>query len=350
MKKNVFTTLVLLFAGFVSFLPVAALGAQTKVDLKIASVAPDRSPWDIEQRALAQEWSEITGGQVTLTFYNAISLGGEKAVIQKFRSVRPGQKAPLDGAIFTTIGLHEIAPAASIYTLSVPFLIRNQSELDAVLKALGPELMTEFRKAGFEMIAWTNVGWLSFYTKDNYKTLGELKKIKIASAGLDSPILGDTFRAAGFTIEDLIMSKLLQSLRSTGGVRGFFGVHLFAYVTGLSKTVTYALDTKLCPVIAGLVISNEAWARIPAQYKPQLLAAVERMRVRLDASLDQSDKKYLDAMIKEGIIPIKPTASDLAAWEAEFSRDFDTVNRTVPGAFNPAMYQRIKTLVQGLRK
>jgi TRAP-type C4-dicarboxylate transport system substrate-binding protein len=346
MKKNIVKSL----AALLTLSVLIPLGAQTRIDLKIASVAPDRSPWDIEQRALAQEWAQITGGLVNMTFFNAASLGGEKAVIQKFRSVRPGQKAPLDGAIFTTIGLHELSPTASVYTLSIPFLIRNQTELDAVLKNIGPELITEYRKSGFEMIAWTNVGWLSFYTQDSYKTLGELKKIKLASAGLDSPVLGDTFRAANFTIEDITMSKLLQSLKSTGGVRGFFGVHMFAYVTGLSKTVKYALDTKLCPVIAGLVISNEAWAKIPAQYKPQLVAAAERMRVRLDASLDQSDKKYLDTMKQEGLIAITPTAADLAAWEAEFAKDFDKVNKTVPGAFSPAMYQRIRTLVQGMRK
>ena len=309
-----------------------------------------RSPWDVEQRALAQEWSEITHGEVTVTFYDTNSLGGEKGVIQKFRSVRPGMKAPLDGAIFTTIGLHELAPSASIYTLSIPFLIRNQKELDAVLNTYGPELKAEYSKAGFEMIAWTNVGWLSFYTKDKFSTLDELKKIKIASAGLDSPILGDSFRAAGFTIEDIEQAKLLQSLKSSGGVRGFFGVHMYAYVTGMSKSVSYALDTKLCPVLAGLVISNDAWAKIPAQYKPAMVAAAVRMRARLDASLDASDRNYMNMMKAEGVTAITPTSAELADWERLFARDINTVDRSAPGAFNVAMYHKIQDMLQAGRK
>ncbi len=324
--------------------------AQAKITLKIASIAPSRSPWDIEQRALAQEWSQITHGEVSVMFYDTNSLGGEKGVIQKFRSVRPGMKAPLDGAIFTTIGLHELAPGASIYTLSIPFLIRDQKELDSVLLKYGPALKAEYGKAGFEMIAWTNVGWLSFYTKESYKTLDELKKLKIASAGLDSPILGDSFRAAGFTIEDILQAKLLQSMKSTGGVRGFFGVHMYAYVTGLSKTVNYALDQKLCPVLAGLVISNEAWAKIPAQYKPAMLEAVNRMRTRLDASLDASDRKYMDMMKSEGVVAIKPTQAELADWERQIARDIDTINRSTPGAFNVAMYRQIQETLQAGRK
>jgi len=71
-----------------------SLHAQAKITLKIASVAPSRSPWDIEQRALAQEWSEITKGQVSVLFYDSGSLGGEKAVIQKFRSDLPNSHPP----------------------------------------------------------------------------------------------------------------------------------------------------------------------------------------------------------------------------------------------------------------
>ncbi len=331
-------------------LTLLSLSGQNKIQLKIASVAPSRSPWDIEQRALAQEWFEITKGQVNVTFYDATSLGGEKAIIQKFRSVRPGQKSPLDGGIFTTIGLHELAPAAAIYTLSIPFLIRNQKELDMVLTKFGPDIISEYRKTGFEIIAWTNVGWLSFYTKDSFSNLAELKKIKIASAGLDSPVLGECFTSSGFTIEDVTAAKLLQALKSTGGVRGFFGVHMFAYVTGLSKTINYGLDAKLCPVVAGLFLSNEAWAKIPAEYKPEMVKAVERMRTRLDLALEQTDRLYVNDMKKDGVTMIVPTDAELAAWEMDFSKDVDKIDRAIPGAFSMPLFRKIQALLQASRK
>lgn len=335
-----------------AFLCIAlfSLSGQSKIQLKIASMAPSRSPWDIEQRALAQEWFEITKGQVSITYYDATSLGGEKAIIQKFRSVRPGQKSPLDGGIFTTIGLHELAPDAAIYTLSIPFLIRNQNELNRILEQFGPDIINEYRKAGYEMIAWTNVGWLSFYTKEPFSNLAELKKIKIASAGLDSPILGESFSKSGFIIEDVTAAKLLQSLKSTGGVRGFFGVHMFAYVTGLSKTISYGLDAKLCPVVAGLFMSNDAWAKIPAEFKPEMLKAVERMRIRLDAALEQTDRTYVDNMKKDGVTMIVPSDKELAAWETDFGKDIEAINRALPGAFSMPLFHKIQNVLQTSRK
>ena len=47
--------LCLLLAG-----TVLACAAQERVQLKIASLAPARSPWDIQLKELAQEWYEIT--------------------------------------------------------------------------------------------------------------------------------------------------------------------------------------------------------------------------------------------------------------------------------------------------
>lgn len=350
MKKSRCLSVILSAAAMFALAALAPLSAQQKIQLKIASVAPSRSPWDIEQKELAQEWFEITKGQVSVTFFDATSLGGEKGVIQKFRSVRPGQKAPLDGVIFTTIGLNELAPDAGIYTFSIPFLIMNQKELNLVLDTYGDRLRETFRKNGFEILAWTNVGWLSFYTKDEFKDLDGLKKIKIASAGIDSPVLGNAFRTAGFTIEDVTAAKLGQALKSSGGVRGFFGVHMYAYVTGLYKSINYALDTRLSPIMAAIAISNEAWAKVPAEYKPEMLAAVARMRERLDAELDESDRHYMDAMKAEGVKQIIPTKADLAAWDSQFMGDYGKILKSVPGVFDPKLTEDIRKLLAPTRK
>ena len=323
-----------------------ACAAQERIQLKIASPAPARSPWDIQLRELAQEWGEITNGQVTITFYDANSLGGEKSVLQRLKPPRPGQRPPLDGAVLSSVGLNEMVPDARIYTLSIPFLIQSQQELDTVLDAYGDSLIAQFDKQGFRVIAWTNVGWLSFYTQEPFSNLAELSKIKLASAGLDSPTIGEVFRAAGLSVEDLQGNKVLQSLRSSSGVRGFYAVHMYAYVTGFYKGISYAFNTKMCPVMAGLVISNSAWERIPDQYKPALLASVERVKQRLNDSLDESDARYVSMMESEGVKMINPTPAELAAWQRDFQRAVEAVNARVPGAFDMALYRNIQNLLR----
>ena len=48
-----------LFAILMCVFAVSSIHAQ-KVNLKIGSVAPDNSPWAIEQKKIAQEWAKLT--------------------------------------------------------------------------------------------------------------------------------------------------------------------------------------------------------------------------------------------------------------------------------------------------
>ena len=169
---------------------------------------------------MAQEWNKITNGKVRLTFINAVTLGDETGVIKKITSVRPGQKSPLQGGVFSPPGIHSLAPDAGIYTLSVPFLIRSQEELDLVLDKFGGKIKDAIRKAGYEVITWSNVGWLSFYTTSPVNSLADLKKLRIASAGLDNNVLHQAFAACGFRTMSVMSDKLAQSLQSSHGQLG----------------------------------------------------------------------------------------------------------------------------------
>ena len=343
MKKLLVSVVLLLVSA-------AVLCAEDKIVLKLATVAPSRSAWDIELKKVAEEWNRLTDGLVTVKIYTMSTLGGEKAGIQKLKAARPGQQAPLDGAIFTMIGLHELVPDAYIYTLALPFLIQNQAELDKALSIYGGKIESKIKNAGYELIAWSNVGWLSFYTKEPYKTLGELKKIKLSVAGLDSPILSDSFKLSGFNVADTPSQKFSQMLKSKNGIGGFFAVHLLTYATGFYKDIHYALDIKLCPVMAGFVISNASWNKIPAKYHAPMKEAMERARKRLNDALDSSDADCVQKMEASGVTMIRPPKEELKKWEAEFGENIADIHRAFPQAFDMDMYKNIQSLVAPMRK
>ena len=332
------------------FIVSTSLTGAEGIVLKIATVAPSRSSWDIELKKVAEEWSRITDGLVTVKVYNMTTLGGEKAGIQKLKAARPGQQAPLDGAIFTMIGLHELVPDAYIYTLALPFLIQNQQELDKALSIYGNKIESRINAAGYELISWSNVGWLSFYTKEPYKTLGELKKIKLSVAGLDSPILSDSFKLSGFNVVDTPAQKFSQMLKSKNGIGGFFAVHLLTYVGGYYKDISYALDTKLCPVMAGFVISKASWDKIPKKYHAAMKESMEKARKRLNDALDVSDADCVRKMEAGGVTMIRPPKEELKKWEEEFSVNINDIHRAFPNAFDMDMYQNIQKLIAPMRK
>nr|MCR4790117.1 TRAP transporter substrate-binding protein DctP [Treponemataceae bacterium] len=199
------------------------------INLKIGSVCPDNSPWSVEQKRLAKEWAEITNGEVTLTFLNATALGGEKGVIQKMKIARPGQKAPLDGGIFTNIGVYELAPESHVLTFCLPFMFKDQGEIDYVFKETEGHVNKAIEDQGFEMIGWFNVGMIYFFTKEEVRTVEKLKSVSLSVGGVTSPELGKAFQHAGYTTSDVSNEKMLSSLKSATGCGGLYTIPMYAY-------------------------------------------------------------------------------------------------------------------------
>ncbi len=342
MKKSIVT-------GILIFCCCAAIFAQKRIDLKIASVAPARTPWDIELKKMAQEWNKITGGLVSVKFFDATALGGDKAVLQKMKSARPGQRPQIDGAVLNTVGLNELAPKAQIFTLAIPFLIQNQKELDVVLEKYGSHFEDEIQKSGCKLLTWSNAGWLSFYTKDSYSSLGELKKIKLVCAN-ETKDMTDVLKLCSFNVEGVPSAKFTQSLKGPAGARGFTAVHLLTHALGLHKDVSYILDARLCPVMAGFVMSEESWKLIPDKYKPEMLAALEKTRKNLNDALDKMDQEYLDKMLAAGLKKIQLSDKEKLEWAKEFQNDAHTVYKALPHVINMDIYVKILNLLEPYRK
>ncbi len=343
MKKKIVIFCLCLFAL------TTGLFAQKRIVLKVATIAPARSPWDIQMKKLAQEWYKITNGQVSVKFLNAQNFGGEHGVIQKMRSSRPGRPPTLAGAVLSPVGLNELAPNARVLTLAVPFLIQNQNELDLVLKKYGGTFENEIEKSGCKLLTWSNAGWLSFYTKEKYANLDQLKKLKIACAKETKDFV-DLLTICGFNTYPVAQSKFNQAIKSSRGAEGFSGVHILTCAMGLERDISYVLDTKMCPMMSGFVISQEWWKLIPNKYKPEMMAALEKMRRDLNSDLDKMEAKYLNQMKKAGVKTINLSKSEQNQWRDEFYKDMQKVNKRKPNLLNMDAYEKISKLLENYRK
>jgi TRAP-type C4-dicarboxylate transport system substrate-binding protein len=299
---------------------VAILCAQ-KIIIKVASVAPVRSPWDIEQKNLAQEWAKITNGAVTIQFYDTAAQGGEEGVIQKLRAVRPGQKPPLDGAVFTNIGLHIIAPESHAFTFCSPFLFRNQDEVNYVLKENAAKFEKSIRDAGYELIGWFSVGWIYFMTKDEARTPEKLKLLRLALGGVTSNDITNSFKEAGFRTENISADKLPQSIKTPGGIQGVFCIPMYGYATKFYESLPYVLNVAICPLLSAFVISEKTWEQIPAQYKSDLIAAAHRAEQVFVGVQKENDNTNLKLMEQKGAKLVTLTNDELTYWEKILTED-----------------------------
>ena len=92
-----------------------AVGAPlTAQSLKIASLAPDGSPWDKALKRLALEWQQVSGGRVTVKIYGGGIAGDEPDMLRKMRINQ------IQGAAMTGSGSIRGGAAGAIGALSPP--------------------------------------------------------------------------------------------------------------------------------------------------------------------------------------------------------------------------------------
>ncbi|MFH2115457.1 MAG: TRAP transporter substrate-binding protein DctP, partial [Spirochaetota bacterium] len=104
----------------------ASIAYGQTLNLKMAMDAPRNSPWGQNLERMAAEWKRVSGGKVNLTVY-AGTQGNDAQIIQKMRF-------GLDIGVFASTGLALVYD--DILALSIPSLVRDEAELQSVLKAL----------------------------------------------------------------------------------------------------------------------------------------------------------------------------------------------------------------------
>jgi TRAP-type C4-dicarboxylate transport system substrate-binding protein len=273
--------------------------------IKVGSVAPEGSPWDRALKRLAVEWQRISGGRVSMKVYSGGIAGDEPDMIRKMR-INQIQAAAMTGS-----GLGKIDPDLLVYQL--PFLTRNDEELDYLFQKIRPELEALLEEKGFTFLGMIKSGWLRFFAKEKVVTPSDFQKLKFFVME-GSPEIDQAWKAMGFHVVPLPPNDAFAALQS-GMVEVFSASPLTAAAMQWFALAPHMTDINWIPLTAALIISNQAWRRIPANLKPELKAATQRALDDLEAEVMSVEDRAIEIMKENGLIihEVPPAAQE--KWE-----------------------------------
>jgi TRAP-type C4-dicarboxylate transport system substrate-binding protein len=339
MKRFVsFLTLFIILLGFFDSQPLYAQRRRTggKQVLKIASLVPEDSPWGRAINQIAEEWYETTGGEVELRVSHGGVLGSESAVLQQLRL---GQ---IQGAVLTSFGLNSIAKG--IITLSCPFLIRDDRELEAIMSEMKPELETKLNNGGVFTLCWAQVGWIKVFSKEPVFVPGDLKKQKLA-AGDNELEMTQAFKAMGYQMIAVPLNETLIALNG-GMVDAVYQSPLYVGSMQLFGIVKNMASINIAPFMGGIVLGRDAWAAIPPQYKSQLQAIAKRVEQDILRSTQRLESDIIKTMVRHGLKINQLSPQQEQVW-------FEDTNRAMPNllgtTFDRDIYERIVALLRTYR-
>lgn len=312
--KNLAATILI----FTAFLLPGRARAQT---IKLATLAPEGSPWHAIVRDLAADWSKATNGKIQTRIYPGGIAGDEPDMVRK---LCVGQ---LQAALLTGAGLSEIA--GEIQALQMPMMFASDAELDHMIERIGPRFETMLLAKGFKVLNWGDAGWVRFFTQKPVVSPDDLKPLKLFAWAGETAYM-EAWKDAGYNPVSLPANEIHTGLQS-GLINAFVAPPIAALAFqwfGLAKHMT---DLRWAPLIGAAVITNSAWQEIPNEFKPLLVKSAAAASLRFRDDIRGLSGNAIEVMKKHGLT-VHPVPREVALqWENSARRGYPKIiGRVVP--------------------
>ena len=281
------------------------LASAGPIRFKLAMLAPERSAWDTEFRAMDKNLRAATGNEVALRMYAGGVQGDEPTIVRKMRI---GQ---LQGGAFLARGINLISRDAAIF--SIPLMFRSEKEVDAALATLGPYVRDRAREKGYEVLGWLRQGFIYCFSRDDVRDIASLRHAK--PWVLEEDLFGKTlFRVAGVPAVATQVADVLTGLQS-GLIRTVFSPPIGMIALQWHTRVEYRLDLGLIYSFGAVVVNRKDWQRIPDGMRTTAEEIVGQHILTLNERLREQNEDALAAMGGK-IRTVTPTAAALSEFRA----------------------------------
>ncbi|MDR0720450.1 MAG: TRAP transporter substrate-binding protein DctP [Treponema sp.] len=306
------------------------------VEVKLASPLPRSSAWGVTLDKLAAEWEKTTRGEVRMRVIHDGMEGGES---QMLKSVSANN---IQAAIFTSFGLTAVCPA--VMTLSVPFYIQDNKELDLVLNEVQPILERQVEKTDYFVIAWSRADWVYIFSKDPVFIPDDLRRMKIAT-NAEAKDLNAAFTEMNFQLVETDLTDVGTKLKA-GAISALYQSPAAVAPARLHTDLKNMMDTPIAPFMGGIVINKVTWNRISPQNQNAILRVTRRIASEFDSSMAKTVANAISTMTKSGLVVNRLSASQKNAWRDDVQRSTPKLLGT---AFDREVYQKMGEILTKYR-
>ena len=282
----------------------AAVAQTPPLTVKMATLVPQGSSWHRILQEMAEQWKTASGGRVTVRLYPGGVAGDDPDVVRKMRL------GTLNAGVLTAVGLGEVDK--SVFALGVPMMYDSYDEVYGVLETMRPLLEARLQAKGFVVLAWADGGWVRFFSQKPVAKPDDLRALKLFTWAGDTKGV-ELLKAARFNPVPLPSTELGTALQ-TGLVQAFGappGVALIAQYYNHAKFLT-DLDWEM--LLGAVVVTKDAWDKIPADVQGKLRAAAETAGRRLREEIKAGTARDVEAMKKRGLTVVAVDAAARREW------------------------------------
>jgi|GEM_PF-1579234 len=281
----------------------AGIAQADPVVLRMASVAPSGSPWARELSNFGRQVESSTAGEVKVRWYFNAVAGDEE---EEWSRLQNGQ---IDGAASGQMLCEQAAPSLRISHLPGTFQDRQEAAL--VLGTLQSVFEKEAHTAGYQILALTGLGPSVFLTRHPVATLDELRKVRLWRWSFDRVgTMGS--KEMGLQVAPLPLYDA-GAAYSAGRIDGFIGIPSAALAFQWSAQARYLVDLRVDYLFGCLVVSERAFARLPASHQASLREAAAKLRERYEDMGRRIDESLIGGLFQRQGVTVLPVSDSFRA-------------------------------------
>jgi TRAP-type C4-dicarboxylate transport system substrate-binding protein len=316
---------------FVLLFLLLAGSAESSVVVRLGTLAPSGSSWELIMRRMGADWARATDDNLRLRIYPGGTVGDESEMIRKMRI---GQ---LQAAAISNAGLAEIDPGA--YALMLPMMFSSYEEWDYVRERVNPLLEKKLQEKGFIVLAWSDVGWVYFFTKTPMKTPADLRAMKLAGSHTESRTI-DIFKWAGFNPVPISAVDMMTGLQ-TGLIDSLYLPLILAEGLQYYRQAPHMTDLKWAPLQGAVVMHEKGWSQLSESEKTKVLEITRKVGEELRATNRSQEERSLEAMKSRGLSIVNVSEEAVTEWLKVVESAYPQVRQNlVP----PEIFDRVRQL------
>ena len=311
----------------------APVVAQAPLNIRLATLAPESSPWTSALRSMGAAWTKATASRVRLTVY-AGTIPSESSAIA--RMAVDG----LQAATLTAGGLAEIDESFNVF--GIPFFFQSDAEVAFVQEKMAPMIAQRLQAKRFHFINWANAGWVQLFSKNPIRSIADLKRAKLYT-GEGSPKTVQWYTSNGFHVVPLSLGEIPKQLKlPTGAIDAAPSPPVFALTLQFFRDASYMLDIRVAPLTSATIMTDSAWNRISPDDRAKMIEAAQAMEKQIHAQAPALDAKSISEMKAAGLQVITLDATALGAFQAAAESQLASQrgNMVPPDVFDAAVRAR----------
>ncbi len=251
------------FIAAVVLCALSASAAEPEFVVKLATVAPEGSPWAMGLVEFKKRAEEAGKGRLKIKLFLGGTLGDENDTVM---AVKRGQIQAFGGS---TGALASQVPEFNV--LELPYLFDRVEEADYVLdKIVKTDIARACSDRGITFGFWSENGYRSFGGKFKVTSPEDLKGRKMRSQ--DNPIHLAMYRAFGGSPVPIPTTEVLTALQ-TGAVDGYDQSALYLFAASWHTASAFYSVTNHIYQPAAIVYNKAAWDSYPKEIQTALTEA-----------------------------------------------------------------------------